>query len=192
MGGRHPKFWAEVEMPKGKAAAIEDVARASGLVVLIGPSRIGLSVREQVDALRKSFPDLKIEDHPAPKGPDLKKHSPAFEKLCEEVRTRIREISPAEAHRRVTNGEVKLLDVREDHEWSEGRARGAAHLGRGIIERDIEKAVADPAATIVLYCGGGYRSALAAENLQKMGYKNVLSMTGGYKGWKAAGLPEER
>src|SRR5205823_9986076 len=85
-----------------------------------------------------------------------------------------------------------FIDVREDHEWQEGRAQGATHLGRGILERDIEKAVPDPHSLVVLYCGGGYRSALAAENLQKMGYSNVESMDGGWKGWVSAGLPTAR
>lgn len=192
MGGRHPRFWAEVELPKQKAAAVEEVARAHGLVVLVGPTRLGLSAKDQVDALRKSFPDLKIEEKAPPKMPELKKHNPGFEKLCEEVRLRIREISPEEAHRRVSGGSARFFDVREDHEWSEGRARGSAHLSRGILERDIEKVVEDQNAEIILYCGGGYRSALAADNLQKMGYSNVLSMSGGWRGWKQAGLPEDR
>lgn len=193
MGGRHPRFWAEVDMPKGQAAQIEEVARAHGLVVLTGPSRLGLQAHEQVVALKKAFPNLKIEEPPPPKSPELKKHSPGFEKLCEEVRTRIREISPVEAHRRVTEGKnVHFFDVREDHEWAEGRPRGSAHLSRGIIERDIEKTVADTSAEIILLCGGGYRSALAADNLQRMGYKNVLSVAGGVKGWRQAGLPEDR
>ena len=79
-----------------------------------------------------------------------------------------------------------LIDVREDNEWAKGRIKGAMHLGRGIIERDIETAIADRNAEIVLYCGGGYRSALAAENLQRMGYKNVWSMGGGWRGWNEA------
>ncbi|HEY9784688.1 MAG TPA: rhodanese-like domain-containing protein, partial [Candidatus Obscuribacterales bacterium] len=85
-----------------------------------------------------------------------------------------------------------FVDVREDHEWLEGHARGAQHIGRGIIERDIEKLIPDYEAEIVLYCGGGYRSALAAENIQKMGYKCVLSMAGGIRAWRDKGLPEEK
>lgn len=192
MGGRHPRFWAEVELPRGRMPQVEEVARAHGLVVLVGPARLGLSAHEQVEALRRAFPDLKIEEKPPPKAPELKRHNPGFEKLCEDVRTRIREISPAEAHRRVTAGNARFFDVREDHEWTEGHPRGATHLGRGILEREIEKVVADPETEIILLCGGGYRSALAADNLQRMGYKNVLSVTGGLKGWKQAGLPEER
>lgn len=192
MGGRHPRFWAEVELPRGRTAQVEEVARAHGLVVLVGPARLGLSAKEQVDALRKAFPDLKIEEKPPPKAPELKAHNPAFDRLCQDVRTRIREISPAEAHRRVTSGKVRFFDVREDHEWFDGHPRGAAHLGRGILERDIEKVVTDFDAEIILMCGGGYRSALAADNLQRMGYKNVLSVAGGVRGWKQAGLPEDR
>jgi rhodanese-related sulfurtransferase len=79
--------------------------------------------------------------------------------------------------------------VREDHEWNQGHAPGALHLGKGIIERDIEQQIPDPQAPIVLYCGGGFRSALAAHNLQLMGYTNVVSMDGGFRGWKEAGLP---
>ena len=192
MGGRHPRFWAEVEMPRGNAVQVEEVARAHGLVVLVGPARLGLSAQEQVEALKATFPKLKIEEKPHPKLPEAKKHSPAFEKLCEEVRGRIREISVEEAHRRVKAGGVKFFDVREDHEWAEGHASGAAHLSRGILERDIEKAVPDTSAQVILYCGGGYRSALAADNLQRMGYTDVLSVRGGYRAWKQAGLPEDR
>jgi rhodanese-related sulfurtransferase len=192
MGGRHPRFWAEVDLPKKNATAVEEVARAHGLTVLVGPSRLGLSAGEQVDALRKKFPELKIHELPHPPLPEAKKHNPAFEKLCEEVRQRVREISVEEAHRRTHAGSAKLLDIREDHEWSDGRAANATHLGRGILERDIEKLVPETGAEIILYCGGGYRSALAAENLQRMGYTNVLSMRGGWRAWKQAGLPEER
>jgi len=85
-----------------------------------------------------------------------------------------------------------LLDVREDHEWTEGHIPGAIHLSRGILERDIEVAIPDREAEILLYCGGGYRSALAAENLQKMGYKRVLSVDGGWRGWVDAGFPVEK
>ena len=91
-----------------------------------------------------------------------------------------------------TNPEAKLVDVREDNEWDTAHAAGAIHLGKGIIERDIETAVPDTGAPIVLYCGGGYRSALAADNLQKMGYTDVMSMDGGWRGWTDAGYPIER
>lgn len=120
------------------------------------------------------------------------KHSAAFEKLCEEAKSRIREISVEEVKRKLDAGEqFRFIDVREDHEWEKGHAVRAEHLGRGIIERDIENFVPDKSAKIVLYCGGGYRSALAADNLQKMGYTNVYSMAGGIRAWREAGLPEE-
>ena len=121
------------------------------------------------------------------------KHSQAFEKLCEDAKTRIRETTIEDVKRKLDAGDkFFFVDVREDHEWNEGHAAGAQHLGRGIIERDIEKLVSDKAAEIVLYCGGGYRSALAADNLQKMGYKNVFSMAGGIRAWREGGCPEEK
>ena len=85
-----------------------------------------------------------------------------------------------------------LIDVREDNEWAAGHAAGAIHLGKGIIERDIESKVPDKSATMVLYCGGGFRSALAADALQKMGYQNAISLDGGWRAWNAAGLPVEK
>ncbi len=119
-------------------------------------------------------------------------HSEAFEKLVNEIRGEITEITPEEVLAKLEKGEsFTLIDVREDHEWDEGRARGAIHIGRGIIERDIEKQIPDKTSELVLYCGGGYRSALAACNIQKMGYSNVLSMAGGIKRWRALQLPEE-
>jgi rhodanese-related sulfurtransferase len=117
-------------------------------------------------------------------------HSEGFLKIVNDAKSRIREISPAETQRKLDRGDAFLLiDVREDNEWDNGRAKGARHLGKGIIERDIEGQVPDHNAEIVLYCGGGYRSALAADALQKMGYTRVLSMSGGYKEWVASGLP---
>jgi rhodanese-related sulfurtransferase len=119
-------------------------------------------------------------------------HSEEFLKIVNNAKSRIREISPAETQRKLDRGDAFLLiDVREDNEWDKGRAKGAKHLGKGIIERDIERQVPDHGAEIVLYCGGGYRSALAADALQKMGYTKVLSMSGGYKEWAASGLPIE-
>jgi rhodanese-related sulfurtransferase len=121
------------------------------------------------------------------------KHSPAFEQLCDEARARIREISIAEVKAKLDAGErFYFIDVREDHEWQADHAAGAQHLGRGIIERDIDARVPDKDAEIVLYCGGGYRSALAADNLQRMGYTNVLSMAGGIRAWREAGCPLEK
>ncbi len=119
------------------------------------------------------------------------KHSAAFEKLAEDAKTRIKEITVDEVFKKLQNREpFYLIDVREDHEWTAGHAQGALHLGRGIIERDIEKQVPELNAEIVLYCGGGYRSAMAADNLQKMGYTNVLSMAGGIRLWREKNLPE--
>ncbi len=121
------------------------------------------------------------------------KHSEAFEQLCADARSRIREITVAEVKRKLDAGEkFHFIDVREDREWQQDHAAGARHLGRGIIERDIEQAAPDKDAEIVLYCGGGFRSALAADNLQKMGYTNTLSMAGGIKAWREAGYPMEK
>ncbi len=119
-------------------------------------------------------------------------HSPGFLKLAEDAKARIREVTVAEARERLASGkDVRLIDVREDNEWQAGHAAGAEHLGRGIIERDIEKEVPDQGAALILYCGGGYRSALAADNLQRMGYTNVRSMAGGWTAWQEAGAPTE-
>jgi rhodanese-related sulfurtransferase len=121
------------------------------------------------------------------------KHSEAFEKLVADIKSQVREISTDEVLEKLDRkDEFHLVDVREDHEWLDGHARGATHIGRGIMERDIEKLIPDYNAAIVLYCGGGYRSALAAVNIQKMGYKNVLSMAGGIREWREKGLPEEK
>ena len=119
-------------------------------------------------------------------------HSEGFLKLVEDAKTRVRELSVEETRERMkANPEAKLIDVREDNEWSKGHAAGASHLGRGVIERDVEQAHPDKEAELILYCGGGYRSALAADNLQRMGYRNVFSMAGGWKAWKEAKAPVE-
>ncbi|MCC7531005.1 MAG: sulfurtransferase [Candidatus Melainabacteria bacterium] len=121
------------------------------------------------------------------------KHSEAFEKLVADIKSQVREISTEEVMKKLDRkDEFHLIDVREDHEWLDGHARGARHIGRGIMERDIEKLIPDYNAPIVLYCGGGYRSALAAVNIQMMGYTNVLSMAGGIREWRKKGLPEEK
>lgn len=117
-------------------------------------------------------------------------HPPRFEQLVHEVKSRVQEISPHEAHQQHAAGAV-LVDVRESEEFQKGHAAGATHLSRGILELKIEQAVRDPATPIVCYCGGGSRSALAADSLMKMGYSNVASMASGFKGWKEAGLPTE-
>jgi rhodanese-related sulfurtransferase len=113
-----------------------------------------------------------------------KSHSPGFLKIAEEARSKIKEISAEDfRHEMTTNHHVILLDVREDHEWNDGSIKGAIHLGRGILERDVEVKVPQKDAPIVLYCGGGYRSALAAHSLGQMGYSNVRSLAGGYRRW---------
>ncbi len=117
-------------------------------------------------------------------------HSPRFLEIVENARQRIHETNVDEVKAKLDRGEKFLLvDVREDSEYAKDHLPGATHLGKGIIERDIEERVPDPKTPIVLYCGGGYRSALAADNLQKMGYTNVLSMDGGIRGWREKGYP---
>jgi rhodanese-related sulfurtransferase len=118
------------------------------------------------------------------------KHSPRFLQLVEATRKNVREMSVHDVKKRLDAGEKFILvDTREESEWDRGHLPGAIHLGKGVIERDIEHAIPDPSAPLVLYCGGGFRSALAAENLQKMGYKNVISMDGGWRDWTGAGYP---
>jgi len=120
------------------------------------------------------------------------KHSEGFLKLVNDAKTRIREVSVDETQARMqSDNAVRLIDVREDDEWRAGHAAGATHLGKGIIERDIEATVPDKNAEVILYCGGGFRSALAADVLQQMGYTNVFSMAGGWKAWKDAGASIE-
>lgn len=118
------------------------------------------------------------------------KHSEGFLRLVDEAKTRVKEISVGETQKLLTqNPNARLIDVREDDEWRAGHAAGANHLGKGIIERDIETAVPDKSTDLILYCGGGFRSALAGDALQAMGYTNVYSMAGGWKAWKEAGAP---
>jgi rhodanese-related sulfurtransferase len=112
-----------------------------------------------------------------------------FEKLVAHAKKNVTEISPIEAAAKLKSGEAVIVDVREKDEWDEGHIPDAIHLSRGTIELDVEEKVPDTNATIICHCGGGGRSALAAESLQRMGYKNVRSMAGGLKAWKAAGLP---
>jgi rhodanese-related sulfurtransferase len=120
-------------------------------------------------------------------------HSPQFLKLVNDAKKNVKETNVADVKQRIDSGERFLLvDVREDNEWAQGHVTGAVHMGRGIIERDIEESVPDSNAKIILYCGGGFRSALVADNLQKMGYSNVESMDGGWRGWIAAGLPTSK
>ena len=116
------------------------------------------------------------------------KHSEGFLKVVDDAKSRVREISATDTQQRMrANGDAKLIDVREDKEWDAAHAAGSVHLGKGIIERDIETAVPDKDTELILYCGGGYRSALAADSLQRMGYTNVFSMAGGWRAWQEAG-----
>jgi rhodanese-related sulfurtransferase len=121
------------------------------------------------------------------------KHNPGFVKLVEDARRRIRECTVGDVKMKLDRGErFHFIDVREDNEFAVDHAKGALHLGRGILERDIETVIPDKRAEIVLYCGGGYRSALAAQNLKKMGYSNAASMDGGIRAWREAGYPIEK
>ena len=120
-------------------------------------------------------------------------HSQAFLDLVNDAKSRIRQTNPEEVKARLEKGEKLLIvDTREDNEWEKGRIAGSVHLGKGIIERDVDSAVPDKNTEIILYCGGGFRSALSADNLQKMGYKNVVSMDGGWRRWKELGYPTEQ
>ena len=119
-------------------------------------------------------------------------HSPGFLALVRDAKTRVRELTIDEYRARVGRGErFILVDTREDREWDRGHLPWAIHLGKGIIERDIEKNVPDKAAPVVCYCGGGFRSALVCDNLQRMGYTNVTSLAGGFRDWAGRGLPVE-
>ncbi len=120
-------------------------------------------------------------------------HSAGFLRIVEDAKSRIKQTDVAAVKTRLSKGEkLILVDVREDNEWAKGRIAGAIHLGKGVIERDIEATIPDKNAEIILYCGGGFRSALAADNLQKMGYARVISMDGGWRSWNEAGGPVEK
>ena len=121
------------------------------------------------------------------------KHAPGFLKLVDDAKSRIRQTSAQEVKQRLDAKEpLTLIDVREESEWAKGHLPGAVHMCKGIIERDIENAVPIKGTPMVLYCGGGFRSVLAADNLQKMGYISVLAMEGGWRGWLDAGYPTEK
>ena len=123
----------------------------------------------------------------------MAKHAPRFLKLVGEAKGRIREVTVQDVKLRLDGGQrFYLVDVREESEWAGGHLPQAIHLGKGVIERDIEQAIPDTSAEIVLYCGGGFRSALAADNLQRMGYENAMSMDGGFGAWRQAGFPIEQ
>ena len=119
-------------------------------------------------------------------------HTPGFLAIVNENKTRVTEITLDEFTALKANGvDHVLIDIREDSEWTAGHAKDAIHIGKGIIERDIETRVPDPGQLLILYCGGGFRSILAADSIQKMGYSNVRSLAGGWRAWKEAGLPVE-
>jgi rhodanese-related sulfurtransferase len=120
-----------------------------------------------------------------------KAHSPGFLAIVNESKSRVREIN-VQQYVEMSSETHILIDTREDNEWQAGHAQGAIHLSKGIIERDIETKVPDKSAKLVLYCGGGFRSALAVDNLQKMGYTNAISLDGGWRAWNEAGLPTEK
>ena len=120
----------------------------------------------------------------------MAKHTPRFLKIVDDARSRMRECTIADVTQRLERGErFHLVEDREESEYAAGHLPGAMHIGKGVIERDIETKIPDTSAEIVLYCGGGFRSALAADNLQKMGYTRVISMDGGWRGWTEKGLP---
>lgn len=124
---------------------------------------------------------------------DQHPHSPRFLKIVEDAKRRVRETNVDEVRARLDRGDkFVLLDVREESEYAADHLPGAVHLGKGIIERDIETEIPDKSTTLVLYCGGGFRSALVADTLQKMGYKNAISLDGGWRAWNGAGLPVEK
>jgi rhodanese-related sulfurtransferase len=120
-----------------------------------------------------------------------KAHSPGFLALVNDAKSRVKEMTIDDYKKMPPEGHI-LIDVREDREWSDGHAAGAVHLSKGTIERDIELEIPDKAQMLVLYCGGGYRSALAADAIQKMGYRNAISLDGGWRAWNDAGLPIEK
>jgi rhodanese-related sulfurtransferase len=120
-----------------------------------------------------------------------KQHNPGFLALVNDAKSRVKQVNIDQYQKMSAEGHV-LIDTREDHEWSAGHAAGAIHLSKGVIERDIESEIPDKSTTLVLYCGGGFRSALVADTLQKMGYKNAISLDGGWRAWNAAQLPIEK
>ncbi len=119
-------------------------------------------------------------------------HGPGFLKMVNDAKKRIKQVSVRDVVEKFNKGDkFFFVDTREDNEWQKGRAKGAIHIGKGVIERDIEAKIPDKEAEIILYCGGGYRSALSADSLQQMGYKKIASMDGGWREWQSSGLPIE-
>ena len=123
----------------------------------------------------------------------MKKHANAFLAIVNDAKSRIKETDVETVNKRMNDGDKSfiLVDTREDREWAKGHLPGAIHLGKGVIERDIEKTIEDRNIEIILYCGGGFRSAMATDNIQKMGYTNAVSMDGGFRGWTTAGYALE-
>ena len=120
-----------------------------------------------------------------------KAHSPGFLAIVNDAKSRVKEVN-IEQYQQMADQDHILIDTREDSEWQAGHAKGAVHLSKGVIERDVEKTIPDKSKTLVLYCGGGFRSAMASDNLQKMGYQKVISLDGGWTAWNEAGLPTEK
>lgn len=120
-----------------------------------------------------------------------KAHSPGFLAIVNESKARVKEIN-VDQYKQMMDDDHVLIDTREDNEWQAGHAKGAVHLSKGVIERDIENAIPDKSKKLILYCGGGYRSAMATDNLQKMGYTHAISLDGGWRAWNEAGLPTEK
>ena len=119
------------------------------------------------------------------------KHSPGFLKLVDDAKSRVREISVEETSDRLRRGNAHVIDVREESEWAAGHIPGAEYMGRGVLERDVEQKIPDKEAELILYCGGGFRSALSADSLQKLGYTNGASRAGGWREWTGKGFPVE-
>ena len=120
-----------------------------------------------------------------------KAHSPGFLAIVNDAKSRVQEVN-IEQYQQMADQDHILIDTREDNEWQAGHAKGAIHLSKGVIERDVENVIPDKSKTLVLYCGGGFRSAMAADNLQKMGYQKAISLDGGWRAWNGAGLPTEK
>jgi rhodanese-related sulfurtransferase len=152
---------------------------------------VGTRVRLEIRVSECSAFVVRVSDLEA--YPVAHQHSPAFLSIVQDAKSRVKECTVEDVKARLDRGErFTLIDVREESEWAAGRIPGAVHLSKGVIERDIERAVPDKAASLVLYCGGGFRSALAADNLRKMGYTDVISMDGGMRGWREKKYPEAK
>jgi rhodanese-related sulfurtransferase len=148
-------------------------------------------VNQPIEAIQNREGSDRLKRYHVQRGNPMK-HSEGFLKIVDDAKSRIKEVSVEDTRARIAaDPNARLIDVREDDEWRAAHAAGAIHLGKGIIERDIEATVPEKSTELILYCGGGYRSALAADVLQNMGYTNVWSMAGGWKAWKESGAPTE-